>query len=190
MKTLYLDSSNDVICSSKIVRTLAEIQTNVNPNVVTVILNAPDQIVIKGKHDLYYHRHSTGDGTDISHYIQIDFFDRYKEKRFNQISKRTDEILKNGFIHDSHEFTLDINFRNQLGILADLAGEGLISYPIRVICKNEFETYQLANNAALRNLYIAMAQSYKQLMSSDVDLKKQIADATTKAEIDAVVDSR
>lgn len=195
MKTVYLDASNNVIAQSNIPRTLAVAQSH-NPLIVTVINDAPDEIrmkpfVVTPCTITFYHRLIFGQvGNEITHYNEVTYLDCYKKSRFDEITSRTNEILLDGFTHDGSEFTLSIEFRNHLGMLADLATEGVLTFPRRVICKSEFNTYEIVNGLSLKNLYIAMGQAYESIMTGDVTLKKQIADATSKAAIDAIVDSR
>ena len=74
MRYGYLNAENDVIASSTIERTLVEAQAK-NSDVVSILTDIPVAVIVKGLGTAEYHRHTSGDGTDISHYTTVETTD-------------------------------------------------------------------------------------------------------------------
>lgn len=66
----YLDSNNECEATSFTSKTIEEVQINFT-NAITIIPNAPDDVVHKGQDLGYFHKLVSGDGTDLSHYIKV-----------------------------------------------------------------------------------------------------------------------
>ena len=69
----------------------------------------------------------------------------------------------------------------------DIAGFG---YPVRWYNQDDTDYVDLANAADVRNFFLAALGTYRALSDSGNSLKEAVTAATTKAALDAVVDTR
>lgn len=109
--------------------------------------------------------------------------DDYKNARYPGIDKKTKELISAGFTYDSETFSMSEQ--------AQLNWKDLVnntSWP-KDISTLDHNTYSLteANKDSFLTAYRAERDG---LLDSGRDLQKSIFDATTKAEVDAVVDNR
>lgn len=112
-----------------------------------------------------------------------------KTQRYLEIDTRTQELIAAGFVHDSKTFSLSLNAQHNWHSLLTVADKQWLTFPVTVSTFDNDE-YSLANVAALDNFAQAGFNAVFGHLTSGRDLKKQIFDATTKAAVDAVVDTR
>lgn len=103
-----------------------------------------------------------------------------------EIDKKTVELISAGFSYDSNNFSLSETAQiNWLGIKLM---QDLLTFPLEVSTKNDYK-YSLAevNVDAFVGTGAAVKQAH---LDSGRSLKVDVADATTEAEIDLIVDNR
>jgi len=112
-----------------------------------------------------------------------------KARRYQEIDERTGELIAAGFTYDSVVFSLSANAQtNWIGLkqAADLA---LLTYPFGVSTKADAE-YFLDDDTDVNNFYATGLGTKVAHLASGRALRNQIIAATTKAEVDAIVDER
>lgn len=95
----YIDSLGDVIATSTKNLTLSEAQS-LNPNVVTVIKNAPEKLLPKrdkslANHYKNFHHYVSfkGDGSSLDHYELKENLESVKMRKKKEIDLHTKKIL-------------------------------------------------------------------------------------------------
>lgn len=193
-QTAYLNSGGDVRALSSQVRTLVEAQA-VDATITEVIAGAPDELIsvdhtrIRGKPP-YYHRKVSGDGTAIGHYSQIGKLKAYKRQRFDEIDDRTDELIAEGFTYNTKVFSWSVKAQSKLAGLHQVRNDGALVYPYKWNTIDDIGMISIANAVDLHTFYMTGLATYWAHVDSGTALKIQIRSATTKAEVDAVVDTR
>lgn len=189
----YLDTSSDVIAVSSTGLTLSEAQA-LNPDITTVISDAPFGLVAKGSETFvqpYHHRLTSGDGSDISHYTEIEVLRPLKIYRANEIDDRTQEIIEEGFVaSNSKRFRIDNDAMITYNILFQTRNSPSADYPVIVNVFTDDGIQILSNSAAVEQFVSEMFLGRRVIFDAGVALKQQIIDASTVSEIDAVVDNR
>lgn len=189
----YIDSADDVVAIGNVLHDPADIKADA----VQRLDNVPDSVVARDLETpdaTAYHRYipANGDGTDISHYELLQDLAGYKNRRLEEIDTRTRELIDTGFEFDGEVFSLSIQsqinwkrLRTSIltGVLTDL------DFPRTEATLNHGE-YTLNRVSHASDFYAAYANRLDQRLRAGRSLKSQIKAATTKAEIDAVVDDR
>lgn len=190
MKDVFVDSSGNVVCEDYNGCSLADAQVK-NPTVTERIQGAPDAVTpqkvsFPTPHQYYYHQKTSGDGTDISHYTEVPVLDELKAQRNGEIDQKTAALIAQGFLFDSKVFSLSIYAQSNWTNLKNL--EELLTWPVDVttITDEEYSLSQ-ANMPAFVGTAAATIQAH---YDSGRALKLQINAASTKAEIDAIIDNR
>ena len=109
-----------------------------------------------------------------------------KDKMIVEIDRKTQSIISNGFVFDSHTFSLSIPAQiNWTGLLTF---ENLLSWPMAVTTIDDQE-YVLAQSSLLYFLN-AGTTVIATTIASGRNLKLSVKAATSLADLDAIVDSR
>jgi len=191
----YTDASNDVIAHSKAAKTLAQAQA-IKPEVTAVIADAPSELVVKGDQTAakpYYHRHTSGNGTDIAHYIQIASLLPLKVARAAEFAARTTELLNAGFDSTAvpgKRFRMDVEAMQRYLVLWQTRNEAGASYPVILLTFDGEGKQNLNTAAAVGTLYTEANMAVRAVLEGESALLQQIIDATTAAEVLAVEDNR
>jgi len=111
----------------------------------------------------------------------------YKQLRYNEIDGKTMSLIfGQGFTFDSHQFSLSIpaqgNWTNIKTNISDF------TFPLDVTTVDN-NTYSLSETDVVA-FWTAGRDAVKTNMDSGRVLKKSVYDATTSAQVDAVVDNR
>lgn len=190
----YLNASGDVVALSTRTRTLAEAQ-GVNPDITTIVANPPSGLVSTYAHRVrgvpsYYHRKTSGDGTDISHYSQIDLLNDLRKWRFAQIDTKTRELLQQGFTYSSQTFSLSLEAQIKVASSYAMRVDAGTTYPVEYNTLDDLDKLSLADATAVANFYKSLTSALRAVVDSGTSLKQQIRDATSESAINTVVDSR
>jgi len=109
-----------------------------------------------------------------------------KAARYVEIDAKTGGLISAGFVYDSKTFSLSPNAQANWNSLMDNQSE--FNWPVDITTiDNDTYSLEVANISAFWN---AAKNVLKGHLDSGRVLKKQIFDATDKAGVDAVVDSR
>jgi hypothetical protein len=190
MKHVYLDSSDDVIAQSTVPRTLEEAQAK-NALIVAVIPDAPDEVVAKSMEPTvsYYHRLTSGDGTDISHYTEVHDLTGYGSLKIAEINQRTDELLTMGFLYDGHRFPLTSAYAATYIGLTVVDQRNAIAFPVHLKDMHN-GVYAVPDKTTLKTILASAAAGIMEIQDGETQLRNALNAATTKEEIDAIVDTR
>ena len=117
----------------------------------------------------------------------------YKEIRFIEIDNRTNELIESGFEYPASSgkffgFSVQTQLRAQ-AVLA-LRDDPAMSYPIRWNTRDDQDYIDFADGDAFKGWFLTGLGTYKAHVDSGTALKDSIRVATTKAEVDAVIDNR
>ena len=116
-----------------------------------------------------------------------------KTLRYVEIDNRTQELIKQGYAHDSKIFSLSANAQiNWLG-LREALSVGLIvdptDFPIAVSTKND-ESHDIVDAAELITMFNIAFATKKGHLDSGRTLRLQLAAAVDKTALDAIEDTR
>ena len=189
----FLDSANDVIATSFTPYTLEEAQAIISW-VAVVIVNAPLGLVVKGTETStrpYYHRLASGDGTLLEHYDEIEVLKPLKVARAAEIDARTEELIGAGFLGSiGKRFRINDNALVRYNVMYLTRNAPGAIYPKTINVFTDDAVQNLPNVGAVEQFCTEVFLGHQAIVDSGSDLKRQIIEATTKAEIDAIVDNR
>ena len=114
----------------------------------------------------------------------------YKQVKFLEIKLKTDLIiLSTGFIYNGKTFSLEDS--QQLNILgAERRKDVQAILPLEFNTIDDMDTEILETAAEVDNFFDAALLSKKTILDSATALKSQVRAATTKDEVDLVIDNR
>jgi hypothetical protein len=113
-------------------------------------------------------------------------FEQNKKRKIIAIDTRTDQLIKQGFAFDGQQFSLSLNAQvNWLGLKTL---EAVMTWPVNVATLNS-DQYSLAQ-ANLIPFVGTAAATVQARLDSGRTLKVSLNNATTQAELDAVLDNR
>lgn len=189
MQYAYLDASNNVVGTSQLERTLEEAQ-GVNPAIESIVAGAPDEVVHKGaKGMLYFHQIVSGSGTMLEDYVEVPYIEEYRAAKVAAIDARTLELLGMGFTHGAVKLSCSDSFAIiYLGGLK-MIDLGLITWPM-AFATVDGKPYTIMDAADFQSIFLGAANALMTIRVSGTLLRNAVLAATTKADIDAVVDTR
>lgn len=189
----YLDAASVVLGISSTALTLVEAQA-INSDIASIVENAPNGLVTKGSETAekpYHHQLSSGDGSLLSHYIEVEVLKPLKIARAAEIDARTEELIGEGFVGStSKRFKIDNCSMLQYNAMYLTRNTTSAVYPKVINVFTNDAVQNLPNVGAVEQFCEEMFLGYQGIIDSGVALKTQIIAATTKAEIDAIVDNR
>lgn len=189
MPYAYLDVSSNVVALSTVSRTLPVAQS-VNPAIDSIITGAPEGLSVMGGRGALYHTHTSGDGTDISHYGTTLQLTEQKANKTIAIDARTDVLIAAGFTYSGKQFSLTLTAQAKItGALQVKSDPGMV-YPISLNTIDDLDVYSVPDAADLSSLYLAGFLGMRKHVDSGTALKDAVRAASTQAELDAVVDTR
>lgn len=193
----YLNSASDVIGLSSTSRTLEQAQAQ-DANITSIISNAPTELIAvvyirQNGIPAYFHRHTSGDGSDISHYTQQLYLIDLKSYCCNKIDIRTSELREVGWENPESSgnfYSLSTQAEMKLTKAYLRRDDVGFPYPFRLPDLDNSAILDLVDAAAIDTAHARMFEVLNDLVESGLALKKQIVDATTVAAVLAVTDSR
>lgn len=191
----YLNSQNDVVATSSTEYTLAQAQAAI-PSISVVIANAPENLLVKGNQNAsqpYWHRLTSGDGTAVEHYSEVEELEPLKIARMNDIDARTVQLIDVGFEYPADSgniFSLSLEAQAKMTAAHCVRDDPLMAYPQRWNTRDNSGAVTVADSAALHAFYMTAIGTVRFHLDSGTALKDSIRAATTRAEVDAVVDNR
>lgn len=108
--------------------------------------------------------------------------------RYDQIDKRTEELIAEGFLFDGKVFSLSANAQRYWTGL--MVGASAIAYPVVVNTLDDGATYTIPNAGTVVGVYGAAMNTVKDRLGSGTDLKSEVRAASTVEAVNAVVDDR
>jgi len=191
---VFLNSSNEVVAKASVSRSVAEVQVK-NSSVITKISPLTktnwDQVVSIGftADTNYYHKKTSGDGTDISHYSQVVDLKGLKTKRLLEIDGKTSLLIAQGVGYGGKQFSLSAYAQtNWIGMFT---AKDYLTYPITISTLNDANgTYDLATSTDVTYFYLAAVAKVKEHLDSGRNLKELINNAVTESAINGIIDTR
>ncbi len=113
--------------------------------------------------------------------------DRYKAKKKLAIDLKTQQLIGQGFTYASKIFSLSSNAQLYWSNLLNIPSG---DFPLTVNTLDDLDSYAIADTTDAQGMYGAALSAVKGNLASGTALKGQVRAATTKTEVDAVVDSR
>ena len=115
--------------------------------------------------------------------------DDERDKRFEEIDRRTVDKINNGFIYNGDEISASLAAQLKLTML--YGDRDVINFPIEIARKKDrHPPVNIPDQAELRTIFSYMRAHIQTCVYSGEDLKDQIRSATTVAAIRAIVDDR
>lgn len=112
-----------------------------------------------------------------------------KDGRYQQIDAKTEEVISRGFTFGGT--VLSLSMAAQTNIANAFIAKDLLTYPLRWNALNdEDEPISLANAAAVTAMYGTALAAKRAALDAGTALKDEVREATTVAELDAIVDTR
>jgi len=197
MTSAYLNDDGDVLAVAKNADPSIEEIQNKAPDVTIKISNAPSGLKPLRINDPHpnateYHRKTSGDGTNINHYTVIPDLDAYKARKFQLIDDKTQELIACGFEFDGNRFSMSQPAQLTWNMLRTSLSTGVLSsidFP-RYLSTADNQTYILRTISDANSFFAAYANTVNHHLNAGRDLKSQINNATSKSEIDSIIDSR
>lgn len=112
----------------------------------------------------------------------------YKTLRYNEIDKKTGELISGGFVYGTKTFSLSQNAQINISALNQTRDE--LTYPINYNTIDDTDKYDVVDAVDMHNMYLTALNTKKGYLDSGTVLKDQIRAATDKAQVDAVIDNR
>ena len=108
-----------------------------------------------------------------------------------EIDLKTERLIKEGgFDYNGVHFSLSDNAQKNWNRLYSKYLAGKLTYPVTISSSDLSIQYQLQNADAVEAFYAAMDSAINSQIAAGQQLKLQVTNAATKAELDAIVDDR
>lgn len=114
----------------------------------------------------------------------------YKALRFNEIDRRTVELIHLGYSFGGKQFPLSANAQTNILALQVTKDDPALVYPIEYNTIDDLESYSIPNAATVHGMYLTALATKKASLDSGTALKDQIRAAVNEAEVNAVIDNR
>jgi len=200
MKYVYLDADGLVVATSNVQREIT-LPKLVELGVVERIDGAPDEVSAPGDFgSTSTYTKVKGDGTSTDDYEKSDNLQPIKERRYREIDSRTSQLIAQGFKHQDKTFSLSEQAQNNMiGVrtaIADHRASGTLPdfesafFPITFNTLNDDDSMKIIDSDEYMAFYDDAMSTIRSHLDGGTALKKDIRAATTKAEVDAVVDNR
>lgn len=111
-----------------------------------------------------------------------------RAEKYENIDKKTQEIIAQGFTYNSKTFSLSANA--QTTYLGMYNARSVLTYPITVNTIDDTDTQDLADETEVTDFYNAGVAAVRAALDGGTALKAQVTNATTEALVEAVVDNR
>lgn len=114
--------------------------------------------------------------------------DEVRQDFFELVDRRTFELVEQGFVHQGIRFSCSERAQIRYNGMIQLASG--MTYPLEINSLDDTKRLVLESPEETIAFCVAAANHVRNLIDSGTVLKKQACAATTKEEIDAVVDDR
>lgn len=191
----YLNDQGDVLATSSAQYSLVAAQSAI-PGITTVVAEAPEGLRRMDEAtatEPFWHRRTSGDGTDISHYSEVQDLGPKRATLMLEIDARTRELIAQGFEYPTasgNMFSLSTESQLKMVGAYSFRDDASMVYPQRWNTRENTAAVTLADAAALRDFYLVGIGTVRAHLDSGTTLKDAARAAQTLAELDAVVDER
>jgi hypothetical protein len=116
--------------------------------------------------------------------------EEYKQIRYNEIDCRSGELISEGFTYQSKVFSLSTTAQINILALDETRNDPALTYPIKYNTIDDVYSYDVVDSTDLHSMYLTALATKKGVLDSGTTLKTSIRNATTQAEVDAIIDNR
>ena len=113
-----------------------------------------------------------------------------KQAKIACIDARTDELIAEGFVYQGKQFSLSLPSQAKMMGTHQVRNDSQLVYPIKWNNIDDTDYYNIQNPADLDGFYFTGLGTVRAHLDSGSDLKDLVNQATTVAEVEAVVDPR
>ena len=114
----------------------------------------------------------------------------YKRLKQAAIEERTGELIEEGFVYDTHTFSLSWQAQQCLKNAKIQLHDELLQFPYLSCTTDDDVEYSVPDSTVFGALLQASITAVNAAIDSGRDLNKEVRDAVDKAGVDAVVDNR
>ena len=117
----------------------------------------------------------------------------HKNNKIDEIDIKTGELIALGFEFPSASgmrFSLSQSAQINISALYQSKDDPAITYPITYNTIDDLTTFAIPNAETLYGMYLTALATKKAHLDSGTALKNQVRAATTKAEVDLIIDNR
>jgi hypothetical protein len=116
--------------------------------------------------------------------------DEYKQLRYKEIDSKSGELISQGFTYQSKTFSLSTSAQTNILALDNTRDDPALTYPIKYNTLDDLDSYDVVDSTDLHNMYLTALSTKKAILDGGTTLKTSVRNATTEAEVDAVIDNR
>ena len=121
---------------------------------------------------------------------ELDWLDIYKKKKFDQIDKKTEDLISNGYTFAGERFSLSEDAQTNILALYATKDDPILTYPVTFNTLNDLSYYEAADASIISAMYYAALATKKGYLDSGTALKNQVRSAATINEVDLILDNR
>lgn len=114
----------------------------------------------------------------------------HKQIKYNEIDCKSGELVSGGFVYQNKTFSLSTTAQINILALDETRNDSALSYPIIYNTIDDTDSYSVIDAIDLHNMYLTALATKKSFLDSGTALKNSVRNATTQAEVDAVIDNR
>lgn len=130
------------------------------------------------------------DAAVTAHKQNTDALARAQRIFLENIDKRTDELIEQGFSFGGHMFSLSVEAQIRVEGMDRLRTDPVCVYPVEWNALDDGASVSLADAAALHNFFLTAVGTLRARVDSGTVLKNQVRAATSLAELNAITDNR
>lgn len=112
----------------------------------------------------------------------------YKKEKNLDIDLRSALLIEDGFTYQGKVFSLSTNAQINISALNQTRND--LTYPVTYNTIDDIDTYDVVDAADMNAMYMTALAAKKAVLDGGTSLKTQVRQATTKEEVDAVIDNR
>jgi hypothetical protein len=192
MPYAYLDVARNVITTREMPVAMETVQTEF-PAVVVRIDDAPDGLWCLENctaENVQHHRMKEGmPGQAQDDYEVVEYLDLLKAKRIAEVTLKNEELFNKGALFDGKRFAITKD--DHAGWLAIVMVKDSLIYPYQVYTINPPEPYLLPDaNAVVGLVFGVLFPRCTEIYATGQVIDNELMAATSKAEIDAIIDTR
>lgn len=146
----------------------------------SVRADVPDEAILRGRANPF----SRWDG---SAWILFEDLSLLKMAKQGEIDLNTQRLIRQGFTHAGKVFSLSTNAQIYISNLMNVPPT---EFPVQMNTLDDLATHSIVDVLEAQALYGAALGTVKARLGSGTSLKEQVRAATTKAQVDAIIDTR
>ncbi len=126
----------------------------------------------------------------VSNHEGPDSLSRYKAIKYAAIDLRTDQLIASGFTYSGKIFSLSAMAQTKVMGTHQVKDDPLMTYPIRWNTIDDNDYYEITDADDLHAFYLTCLGTYRTHVDAGTALKDQVREATSKDEVNELIDSR